>query len=130
MPSTSATNPQASTTVADLVTAIVGADGLVVTGGWGMEDAGCDSCEGSVAMASSGCDCAASRAALLSSLIPHPASRCSSAKVPAGRTSSHNCALAVTIAPTIADFQRSSEAPGDQRRVRARSQASERRMLL
>jgi hypothetical protein len=50
--------------------------------------------------------------------------------VPAGRTSSHSCALAVSIAPTIADFHRSSEALGDQRRARVSSHTNERRMLL
>src|SRR4051794_14567210 len=35
--------------------------------------------------------------------------------VPAGRTSRYSCAQEVTIAPTIADFHRSSDAAGDQR---------------
>src|SRR4051812_15036667 len=34
--------------------------------------------------------------------------------VPAGRTSRYSCAHEVTIAPTIADFHRSSDAAGDQ----------------
>src|SRR3954466_12955020 len=50
--------------------------------------------------------------------------------VPAGRTASHNCALAVRMPPSIADFHRSSEAPGDQRRTRTSSHASDRRTEL
>src|SRR3954464_10424141 len=51
-------------------------------------------------------------------------------RVPAGLTSSHNCALAVRMPPSIADFHRSSDAPGDQRRARTSTHASDRRTEL
>src|SRR5687768_281806 len=50
--------------------------------------------------------------------------------VPAGRRSSRSCTLAVRMAPSIADFHRSSDAPGDHGRTRTRIHASDRRTVL
>src|SRR5689334_16317237 len=122
MPSVSAMRPQTSTAADDLdiekVEAVEGAAVCVVAAGVTLDSVGVVATDFSFVVTGAG-----DAAGALTT------GRCSM-MVPAGRTSSHCCALAVTIAPTIADFHKISELAGVQRRARTRSHAIEKRTVL